>query len=260
MHLVHIYLQVNTCTQKNKNKIIKRQGGFGNLSYKECENDESSSHCWPQISTQPQIPGWKMVQRSCSIPCVLRAWCLSPRDRQHGKRINITVDHVQRLVSMIFLTWMVGSCLRISPPLVHRGLYIVPHITYPPCVSFPLCRRPVEGAGYFQTGGQRFKEGRSWQKPRAPNLRPERTLSASALSQGWYTLACSQMAQDCSQTWALGTHPLPSLAFAYLMHTLHLRCCQGYQMLLCHFCISYHASFSPVEAGHHIILQLLTNL
>lgn len=201
-----------------------------------------------------------MVQRSCSIPCVLRAWRLSQRDRQHGKRINITVDHVQRLVSTIFLTWMVGSCLRISPPLVHRGLYIVPHITYPPCVSFPL---PVGGQWRCWLLSNRWAkvQGRKkLAKAQSTNLRPEQTLSANALSQGWYTLACSQMAQDCSQTWALGTHPLPNLAFAYLVRTLHLQCCQGYQMLLCHFCFSHHASFSPVEAGHHIILQLLTNL
>lgn len=219
-------------------------------------------HCWPQIGTQSQIPGWKMVQCSCSIPWVLRAWCLSQRDRQHGKRIDITVDRVHRLVSMIFLaTWMACSCLRISPPLVHRGLHIVPHVTYPPYVFFPItCMRPVEGAGCFQTGGQRFKGGRSWQKPRAPNLRPERALSANALSQGWYTLACSQMAQDCSQTWALGTHPLPSLAFAYLMCTLHLQRCQGYQMLLCHFRRETGLMKKAVEAGHHSILQLLTNL
>lgn len=196
-----------------------------------------------------------MVQRSCSIPCVLRAWCLSQRDRQHGKRINITEDHVQRLVSMIFLTtWMVGSCLRISPPLVHRGLYIVPHVTYPPCVSFPL---PV--GGQWRVLATFRQVGRGSRKEEAGKS-PEHPLSANALSQGWYTLACSQMAQDCSQTWALGTHRLPSLAFAYLMRTLHLQCCQGYQMLLCHFCFFYDASFSPVEAGHHIILQLLTNL
>lgn len=123
-------------------------------------------HCWPQIGTQSQIPGWKMVQCSCSTPWVLRAWCLSQRDRQHGRRIDITVDCVHRLVSMIFLaTWMACSCLRISPPLVHRGLHIV-HVTYPPYVFSPS---PVWGQwrvlAAFRQVGRGFKKEEAGKSP-----------------------------------------------------------------------------------------------
>lgn len=70
----------------------------------------------------------------------------------------------------------------------------------------------------------------------------------------------SQLAQDRFQTWTLGTCPRPSPAFAYLMSLLHLQHCQGHQMLLCQSPFLHQASFSPVEAGHHIVLQLLHNL
>lgn len=148
-----------------------------------------------------------MVQRSCSIPCVLRAWCLSQRDRQHGKRINITVDHVQRLVSMIFLTtWMVGSCLRISPPLVHRGLYIVPHVTYPPCVSFPL---PVGGqwrvlATFRQVGRGSRKE--------------EAGKSPEHLTWGQSRLSLPMLSLKDGTHWPVPRWPKTALKLEHLAH------------------------------------------